>query len=196
MGRSSLLLFLIAAAVAGWIAWQRYEIRGFDQLELVRRDNAGAGSDGIPAAATDRESIRIASFNIQRFGPSKADNVAVMEVLARSVTFKPILAGVKYVPLDIMMAYSKGAMEGTFTYLDGTSVKLKDGVGTMEHYPRYVPNMIWITPWSLALLALLVGGRRIRMNRNDQGRVRRAVLSIVLSWLAIALLTVVWMQKG
>jgi hypothetical protein len=100
---------------------------------------------------------------------------------------------VKYVPLDIKMAYSKGRMEGTFTYFDGSSVALTDGVGTMEFFPRYVPNMITITPWSLALLVVLVGGRSIVRNRADRPKVERAVWGMVASLSALAALTLVWL---
>jgi hypothetical protein len=119
-------------------------------------------------------------------------DAGIVELSAKSVTFKPILAAVKYMPLEIKMAYSKAVMEGTFTYFDGTSVALTNGMGTMEFFPRYVPNMIYITPWSLALLALLIGGRRISRNRKDPVKVRRAAWGILLSWVAIGLLTLAW----
>jgi len=120
-------------------------------------------------------------------------NQGVVELSAESLTFKPILVGVKYMPLDIKMAYSKGRMEGTFTYFDGSSVALTDGVGTMEFFPRYVPNMIYITPWSLALLVFLVGGRSLRQSREDRPKARRTVWRMVACWCAILALTFVWL---
>jgi len=63
----------------------------------------------------------------------------------------------------------------------------------MEFFPNNVPNMIYITPWSLALLGLLIGGRRIGKYRKDKVKVKRAVWGILASWAAIALLTIVWM---
>ncbi len=119
-------------------------------------------------------------------------DAGVVEISARSATFKPIIANVKYVPLDIKMAYSKGLMEGTFTYLNGPTVELTDGRGTMEFFPRYMPDMIYITPWSLALLALIIGGRYISRNRADKEKVKKAVWGIATSWFAIALLILVW----
>lgn len=120
-------------------------------------------------------------------------NQGVVELSAESLTFKPILVGVKYVPLDIKMAYSKGRMEGTFTYFDGSSVALTNGVGTMEFFPRYVPNMIYITPWSLAFLVFLVGGRSIRQSRTDRAKAKRTVWRMVACWCAILALTLVWL---
>jgi hypothetical protein len=117
----------------------------------------------------------------------------VVELSGESVTFKPILVNVKYMPLDIKMAYSKGRMEGTFTYFDGSSVSLANGVGTMEFFPRYVPNMIYLTPWSLALLVFWVGGRTIAQNRADKPKVKRTVWQMAASLSAIAALTLVWM---
>lgn len=117
----------------------------------------------------------------------------VVELSAESVSFKPILAGVKFVPMDIKMAYSAAVMEGTFTYFDGSSVALGDGMGTMEFFPRYMPDMLVITPWSLALLALLLGGRSIRRHRDDKAKVRRAVWGILTAWLSVGFLTLYWM---
>ena len=74
MGRSSLLLFVVAAGVGVWILLQRYEIRGLKQLGLVRRDAGGVVDGGVPASTNDEGTIRIASFNIQSFGPAKAEN--------------------------------------------------------------------------------------------------------------------------
>jgi len=129
----------------------------------------------------------------KRYRVRAVTNQGVAELSAESATFKPILVNVKYMPLDIKMAYSKGRMEGTFTYFDGSSVALTDGVGTMEFFPRYVPNMITITPWSLALLVFLVGGRSIVRNRADRPKVERAVWGMVVSLSALAALTLVWL---
>jgi hypothetical protein len=84
-------------------------------------------------------------------------------------------------------------MKGTFTYLDGSSVALTDGRGTMEFYPRTIPNMIYITPWSLALLVLLVGGRRITLNRADRKKVRHTLRIMLACWAGIAALTLWWL---
>ena len=120
-------------------------------------------------------------------------DAGVLEMRARSVSYTPILVDVKYLPVDIKLTYSAAAMDGGFTYFDGSSVELKNGMGTMEYYPRYTPNMITITPWSLALLALLIGGRSIRTNRGDPRKAKRAVWAIIASWLAIGLLTLKWL---
>ncbi|MCX5858637.1 MAG: hypothetical protein NT056_01865, partial [Proteobacteria bacterium] len=97
-------------------------------------------------------------------------NAGVLELSAQSLTFNPIVFGgfYKHLSMDFKMAYSKGVMSGTFTYLDGSVVKLADGVGTMEYFPSYIPDMIYITPWSLALLVLLIGGRSLKKNRKNR----------------------------
>lgn len=84
VGRSSALLLLVAAAVAGWFAIQRYEIRGLDDVELVRRDGTEVGPHGA-ASPRGGDTIKIASFNLHNFGPAKIENTAVMEVIARIV---------------------------------------------------------------------------------------------------------------
>ncbi len=92
MGRSSLLLFVVAAGVGVWILLQRYEIRGLKQLGLVRRDAGGVVDGGVPASTNDEGTIRIASFNIEAFGPAKVENDAVMEVLGRIIREFDIVA--------------------------------------------------------------------------------------------------------
>jgi hypothetical protein len=78
------LLLLVGATAAVWFAVQHYEIRGIGDIALVSRDG-GENLDGIPDAPKDKQSIRIASFNLQDFGPAKAGNAAAMEIIARVI---------------------------------------------------------------------------------------------------------------
>jgi len=137
----------------------------------------------------------------------------VAEITAESVSLNPIVVGVDYVPVErsenfwvwlaakfyrllplkIRLTYSEAKISGVFTYLDGTSVELKDGKGTMEFFPRNVPDMIYITPWSLALLVLLVGGHHLRKNWGDKTRRRRIIGGILAGLVSIAALTLYWM---
>ena len=117
----------------------------------------------------------------------------VVDITASSVTFKPIFGPpFPLLPLDVVAAYSKGTMEGTFTYLDGSRVAL-NGVGMMENFQRFMPNMIYITPWSLIVLSLLIGGRRIAKNKDDKVKVKQTIWLILLCIAAVALLTHIWM---
>jgi endonuclease/exonuclease/phosphatase family metal-dependent hydrolase len=70
--------------MAGWYALDRYEIRGFRDLKLARRDGTSGGAEMPPAART-KGTIRIASFNMQAYGPSKAEKPEVLEILARII---------------------------------------------------------------------------------------------------------------
>jgi deoxyribonuclease-1-like protein len=82
--RSSRLLLTIAVlAVAGWFLLDRYEIRGFRDLKLTRRDSAD--NAGMPPAARTKGAIRIASFNLEAFGPAKAEKPAVLEIIACTI---------------------------------------------------------------------------------------------------------------
>ena len=85
MGKSTVLLFIAALAIGGWYLAKRYDIRGFDQIKLTRRDGDNQREAGLPPAARSEGTIRVASFNIQAFGPSKADKPDVMEVIARTI---------------------------------------------------------------------------------------------------------------
>ena len=140
-------------------------------------------------------------------------DAGVAEVTARNISINPIVVAVDYVPIDrsenfwlwlvaelyrllplkIKLTYSEAEIEGTFTYLDGSSVALKDGRGTMEFFPPNVPDMIYITPWSMLLLVLLIGGRRIRRNRGNKAMVKKTVWGMVVGIGAILALTVYWM---
>ena len=84
MARPTLLLAITILGMAGWYVLDRYEIRGFRDLKLARRDGA-VGSAEMPPAARTKGTIRIASFNMQAYGPSKAEKSEVLEILARII---------------------------------------------------------------------------------------------------------------
>jgi deoxyribonuclease-1-like protein len=77
-------MFLGALAVAGWYAWQRYEIRGLDPLRWVRRDASGETAAGRPAVRL-QPSLRVASFHLRAFGPAKAERPELIEVIAQTI---------------------------------------------------------------------------------------------------------------
>ncbi len=140
----------------------------------------------------DREPVNGMDF-AQQYRIRALTNAGVVDLTAKSITFMPILGEIKFVPWDVKMAYSKGAMEGTFTYLDGSSVDLLDGVGTMENFQRFMPNMIYITPWSLILLVLIIGGRRVRNCGEDKNKAKRTLWWMAAWIIAVIGLTIVWM---
>lgn len=97
-------LFVIGGLLAavGWFVANKFEIKGIDQIKLAPKPaaNAAAGNTGgsqtaaspaawsptaPPPAAGNRETIRVASFNIQVFGTSKSKKPQVMDILARVV---------------------------------------------------------------------------------------------------------------
>ncbi len=80
MRRPTLLLAITVLGLAGWYVLNRYEIRGFRDLKLARRDGAVGGSE-LPPAARTKGTIRIASFNLQAFGPTKVEKPEVLEIL-------------------------------------------------------------------------------------------------------------------
>jgi endonuclease/exonuclease/phosphatase family metal-dependent hydrolase len=83
VGSSRFLLTIAILAVAGWFLLNRYEIGGLRELKLIRRD--GTDSAGMPPVARTKGMIRIASFNLEAFGPTKAEKPAVMEVIACTI---------------------------------------------------------------------------------------------------------------
>ena len=89
--------FLLAglAAVAVWFFFDSFEIEGIDGVRVrPREDLAPAPSDDTSQPPVERhgKSLRIASFNVQVFGTSKADKPHVMDILARVVRRFDIVA--------------------------------------------------------------------------------------------------------
>jgi len=70
-------------SAGGWWFFNHYELHGLAELKLVRR--GGVQEAGMPPPARAEGTIRIASFNLEAFGPTKADKPAVMEVLASTI---------------------------------------------------------------------------------------------------------------
>ncbi|MHB0961447.1 MAG: endonuclease/exonuclease/phosphatase family protein [Pirellulaceae bacterium] len=84
MKRPTLLLALTVIGLAVWYVLNHYELRGVRHLQLARRDGAAGGGD-LPPAARTTGTIRIASFNMQAYGPNKAEKPELLEVLARII---------------------------------------------------------------------------------------------------------------
>lgn len=96
MNKPSMLILAVIAAAGTWFFFQNYRIDGLDKLTIVARDATKKpgknpdkpGSTTVPPAPKvnrSGESIRIASFNIQVFGQSKAAKPQVMSRLAHIV---------------------------------------------------------------------------------------------------------------
>ncbi|NLX53989.1 MAG: endonuclease/exonuclease/phosphatase [Planctomycetaceae bacterium] len=83
MGSSRFLLTIAVVVVGIWLLLDRYEIRGLQELKLVRRNRVE--DRGLPPAARTQGTIRIASFNLEEFGPTKADKPDVMEIIADTI---------------------------------------------------------------------------------------------------------------
>ena len=85
--RKRTLFTLIVVIAAGWFLLDRYEVRGLSQFELARRGGSQPKQQALHSVPPPRaaDTIRIASFNIQHFGPSKKSKTYVMDYLARIV---------------------------------------------------------------------------------------------------------------
>ncbi len=136
VGKSFALLLLVAAAVVGWFVLQRYEIRGLKSLKFVHRDGTSFSAEGIAGATGNQETIRIASFNIQAFGPAKAENRAVMEVLARIIREFDIVA------IQEVCSARPGVLRSLMDHVNETgrdySILVGPQVGRTSNKERYV----------------------------------------------------------
>jgi deoxyribonuclease-1-like protein len=87
--KKPLLALVLAALAGGWLLLKHFDIEGLDRIKLKPRDAATAAG-GVPVRGGP--AIRIASFNIQVFGTSKASKPEVMQVLAEIVRRFDIVA--------------------------------------------------------------------------------------------------------
>ena len=90
MPKTSTILFGIAAAAAGWFFFQKYDLRGLEGIQLAPEGQSASQTNApndpfAPPPVRSTGTIRVASFNIQVFGRSKAAKPHVMDLLARIV---------------------------------------------------------------------------------------------------------------
>lgn len=88
MPRIRTLLFGIAIAVAAWVFFQKFDLQGLDGVQIAPEGQATSQKPQdplMPPPARSTGSVRIATFNIQVFGKSKASKPNVMDILARIV---------------------------------------------------------------------------------------------------------------
>ncbi len=86
--RRLMIVLALAAAGGGWYVFQKYRLEGFERLTLKPRETAGPAAadrvdgDGAPLP-TQRQSptIRIASFDLDRFDAAKLGRPAVTKSL-------------------------------------------------------------------------------------------------------------------
>lgn len=87
--RKSFFLFLLS--VVGGTAWmflQNYKIQGLEKVQLEPRAADPSSTSTVPVSVPvngSRDTLRIASFNIQVFGQDKLSKPEVMSVLTRIV---------------------------------------------------------------------------------------------------------------
>jgi endonuclease/exonuclease/phosphatase family metal-dependent hydrolase len=73
---------MLVVAVGGWFLLKNFDIQGLNQIRLSPKAGQ-ASSEGGTTDGQRGDTVRIATFNIQVFGESKADNARVMDVLAQ-----------------------------------------------------------------------------------------------------------------
>jgi endonuclease/exonuclease/phosphatase family metal-dependent hydrolase len=96
MSRSFIVFLVGVVGGTAWLFLQKFSIQGLQDVRLTPRQEATTGQDGmVPIsvpAARPRETIRVASFNIQVFGRKKLENPVVMEIVTRIVQQFDIVA--------------------------------------------------------------------------------------------------------
>ncbi len=90
MPKIKTLLFGAAAAIAAWVFLQKYDLQDLGKIQIgpdaqTSTQKSPAKDPLSPPPARSTGSVRVATFNIQVFGNSKASKPQVMDVLARIV---------------------------------------------------------------------------------------------------------------
>ena len=90
MPKIKTLLFGVAAVIAAWFFFQKFDLQGTRRHpDCARRSDGRSETPAkdplAPPPARSTGSVRVATFNIQVFGKSKASKPQVMDVLARIV---------------------------------------------------------------------------------------------------------------
>ncbi len=90
MPKIKTLLFGAGAVIAAWVFFQKFDLQGIDGIQIAPEGETAtqkppARDPLAPPPARSTGSVRVATFNIQVFGKSKASKPQVMDVLARIV---------------------------------------------------------------------------------------------------------------
>lgn len=106
-----MLLVLVAAGGGAWYGYQRWEIHGLEQIQLVRRGLAPAPAAPAPVtaepaarSAPGKPAIRIAAFNLGRFDEARLANPRAREILGQ------VLARFDLVALEEVRARNQGLL--------------------------------------------------------------------------------------
>ena len=89
------LLALLGLIGGGALFFKNFKIEGLDHVRVLPQDGGGKAGDGdpsLPPVRQDDRVIRIATFNIQAFGPTKSSKPEVMNILAGIVRHFDIVA--------------------------------------------------------------------------------------------------------
>jgi len=84
-------------------------------------------------------------------------------------------------------------VNGRFIYPDGTTVELKDGRGICEHFEPVFPDMINVTPISLALLTVFLGLMFGFQYRDIRFGLPIVILCVVFSGIGLVVWTLAWL---
>lgn len=119
--RSYVILVVLAAAGGGlWYAYQRFELRGLEQVQLVPRGSEATSAPAPAAAPAARgpapthTAIRVATFNLGRFEESRLANPRVREVLSQ------VLGRFDLVALEEIRARNQGLVVRLVEQLNAT----------------------------------------------------------------------------
>jgi endonuclease/exonuclease/phosphatase family metal-dependent hydrolase len=147
--RRFIVVLLLAAAGGGWFFFQRFRLEGLDGISFKQR------TPGAPAPATGDEvasaagtavpfarqgnTIRIASFDIQAFGPTKLGKPLVMKTLV------DLLRRFDVIALQEIRSPRDDQLPRLVEQLNGTGAASQAGKLDLRHYdfvigPRQGPD--------------------------------------------------------
>jgi deoxyribonuclease-1-like protein len=166
--RKLFLLLLVAAAGGSWYVFQKYRIEGFDRIALKPRGQSSSATDldpdadAAPLAQRQQQSLRVASFDIQKFDSAKLANPKPMKTV-----------------LELIRRYDVVAIQGIATPRDDLMPQLVEQLNIGGRHFDYVIGPRSIRDTSPEQFAFVFDAASVEVDRStmytveDPGRLMR-----------------------
>ena len=134
--RRFIVVLLVAAAGGGWFFFQKYRLVGLEKISVKQRTDLPAAPAGDQMASANSpvpfarqgNTIRIASFDIQAFGPAKFAKPLAMKVIV------DVLRRFDVVALQEVRSERDDQLPRLIEMLNGTAAGSQAGKPDLRHY--------------------------------------------------------------
>lgn len=117
-----------------------------------------------------------------------------LELHNTNLTFKPRESRFPLGPFEFALGMSYGNNTATARLIrrDGSVVALEDGIGTMEHFNRVIPDYVFWGPALLVMLVLAWGAHGVIASRSARRSVAPAIFWTLCGLFAVWVLDLMW----